>query len=157
MEEIRFALQYINMCREAQEELEYIRTFNATEIKPNKMTKMGEFSFKIGDYFHHSKMKDDEEQVLEKIASPNLQDKNDPYPYRVEECAWIPTADQLIDEVGEISFSIMNKEDLKKYYAGHYLSDPNISDEERVLSYFIEHRHKKAWDFEKQKWSDFET
>lgn len=147
-----FSHQYIKMCIEGREDIEFVRVFNSTEGGW-----LGNFAFKKGDYFNHPKLGENEVREVAQLGKSDLRAVDDPYPYRVEECIWIPTADQLIDEAGEMPFSIMNKEDLKKYYEGHYLSDPNISDEERVLSYFVENRHKKAWDFEKQKWIDIET
>jgi len=102
-------------------------------------------------------MGEDNVREVAQVGKSNLRAVNDPWPYRIEDCVWIPPADQLIDEASEMPFAIMNKEGLKNYYEGHYLSDSNLSDEERVLSYFIEQRHKKTWDFESQKWIDLEA
>jgi len=147
-----FAHQYFNMCKEAKDELELIRILNSTPREEGNISLMEQFVFKRGDYFHHPKIGEDKVKVVKQMDSRNLRAVDDPRPFRKNECIWIPTADQLIEEASHIPFSIMNKEDLKKYYEGHVLSDLNLSDEERVLSYFMEHHDKKVWDFDNQKW-----
>ena len=149
-----FAHQYIKMCKEAQDELEFIRIFNATPREEGKIALMEQFTFKIGDYFHHPKMGEDKAKKVQHVVRRNLQAVDDPWPYRTEECIWIPTADQLIEEARKIPFVIKNKENLKRYYEDHVLSD--LSDGERALYYYMVRHNKKAWDFENQKWVDLE-
>ncbi len=141
-----FSNQYINMCREAKDELEYVKVFNENREEFRK------FAFRRGDYFHHPELKADEVKKVAKVDERNIRAVDDPKPFRKEVCIWVPTADQLLEETGQIPYNLLMKEDLKKYYEDHFLSD--LSDEERVLSYFMEHRHKKTWDIESQKWTD---
>lgn len=139
-----FAHQYMNMCKEARDELEYVRVFKESEEELVK------FNFKPGDFFHHYEMGEDEVREVLRVEKINIRAVDDSRPYRKDKCIWIPTADQLIEETRQIPFSILSKEDLKKYYEGHNLY--YLSDEERVLAYFMEKRERKVWDFESQKW-----
>lgn len=138
------------MCIEGREDIEFVRVYNLTEGGW-----LGKFGFKKGDNFNHPKMGEDEAREVAQVGKSNLRAVDDPYPYKIDDCIWIPTADKFIEETGQMPYSLMNKEGLKIYYEDHVLSD--LSDEERVLSYFMEHRHKKAWDFENQKWIDFDS
>lgn len=141
-----FSHQYIKMCIEAREEIEFVRIFNATEAGW-----LGKFAFKKGDYFHHRKMGEDEVREVAQAGKGNLRAVNDPYPYIIEECIWIPTADQLAKEVQQMPWAL-HQDAAKEYYRlqNHILS--TLSDEEQVLSYWMEKKYGKMWDFDNQKW-----
>jgi hypothetical protein len=148
------------MCKEAKEDLEFIRIFNATPIheliEEGKISLMGQFGFKRGDYFHNPEMGEGEFKKVERVDSHNLRAINDPRPYRKEECFWIPWADQLAEEAQQLPFAL-HKEAVKEYYKfqNHVLS--TFPDEEQVLSYWMEKKYGKTWDFENQKWIKIDT
>lgn len=150
-----FAHQYFNMCKEAKEDLEYIRTFSTTPREPGKFSQMGKFTFKKDDYFHHPEMGEDEVRKMAQDDRRNLRAQDDPRPFSREDCIWIPTADQLIEEAKRMVFAIPNVDGLKKRYEDTIFD--GLSDEELALAYFMEHHDKKKWDFENQKWVKIST
>lgn len=123
------------MCKEAKDELESIR-ISKELLQGNELS---EFSFKRGDYFHHPEMESNEAQEVIRIDKRNLQG-SDAKPYEKEKCIWTPTPDQLVDELGDINF-FFSIDVAKNYYRNHTLS--GLSDEERVLTYYMEIREKK--------------
>jgi len=138
-----FNLQYINMRKEAKDEIEHIRIF----------TPGGElrcFHFKPGDYFHHPAMGGDGARELKMAGASILRAVDDPWPYDKDGCIWLPTAGQLIKETESVAYFLPDKSDMKSYFSETYFS--GLSDEERVLAYFMEHREGKLWDFENQRW-----
>ena len=141
-----FSHQYIKMCIEGREDIEFIRVFNST-----KGEWLGNFSFKKDDYFNHSKLGEEEVREVAKVRKNHLQAVDDAHPYRVEECVWIPTADQLAEEAQQIPWAL-HIEAAKDYYRlkNHILS--SLSDEEQVLAYWMEKKCGKIWDFDNQKW-----
>ncbi len=139
-----FSNQYIKMCIEAKDEIEYIRISREFQ-RGNEVPK---FSFKRGDYFHHPEMESDEAQEIIRVEGRNLQG-SDAKPCEREKCIWTPTPDQLVDELGDINF-FFSIEVARDYYAEHVLS--GLSDEERVLAYYMEIHEKKWWDIENQNW-----
>ena len=145
-----FAHQYINMCKEAKEDLEYIRIFNSTPREERRISLMQKFTFKRGDSFHHPEMGEDKTKKVAQDNQRNLRALDDPRPFRKEDCIWIPTVDQLMEEASRMVFSIPSVFVLKKLYEGSNFE--GLSDEERVLAYFMEHHEKKIWDFDNQKW-----
>ena len=151
-----FTPRYIKMCKEAKDELEFIRIFNAIQRKKGKTPLLGQFVFKRGDYFHNPEMGEGEFKKVERVANHNLRAINDPRPYRKEECFWIPWADQLAEEAKQMPFALY-KEAAKDYYKleNHVLS--TFPDEEQVLSYWMEKHDRKIWDFENQKWIKIDT
>lgn len=132
------------MCKEAKDELESIR-ISKELLQGNELS---EFSFKRGDYFHHPEMESNEAQEVIRIDKRNLQG-SDAKPYEKEKCIWTPTPDQLVDELGDINF-FFSIEVAQKYYVDHTFS--GLSDEERVLAYYMEKHEKKGWNFENQNW-----
>jgi len=141
-----FSYQYIKMCIEGREDIEYIRVFNSTEGGW-----LGNFTFKKGDFFNHPEMSEEEVREVAQAGKSNLQGFNDPYHYRLEECVWIPTADQLAEEAQKIPWAL-HEDVAKNYYRlkNHVLS--SLSDEEQVLSYWMEKKYGKIWDFDNHKW-----
>jgi hypothetical protein len=141
-----FSHQYIKMCIEGREDIEFIRVFNST-----KGEWLGNFAFKKGDYFNHPKLDEEEVREVTQVGKNDLRAVDDPYPYRKEECVWIPTADQLAEEAQQIPWAL-HIEAAKDYYRlqNHVLS--SFSDEEQVLAYWMEKKCGKIWDFENQKW-----
>lgn len=136
-----FSIQYIKMCIEAKDSLESIRI-----RKPSDSNELHKFSLKRGDYFHYPEMESDEAQEVIRVDRRSLQG-SDAKPYAMEECRWIPTSNQLVDELGDINF-FFSIEVAQKYYRNHAFP----SDEERVLAYYMEIYEKKGWDFENQNW-----
>lgn len=141
-----FSHQYIKMCIEGREDIEYVRVYNST-----KGGWLGKFTFEKGDYFNHSKIGEDEVREVAQVGKSNLRAVDDPWPYRKEDCIWIPTADQLAKEAQQMPYAL-HKEAAKDYYKlqNHVLS--TLSNEEQVLSYWMEKKCGKLWDFENQKW-----
>jgi hypothetical protein len=140
-----FAHQYIVMCKEAKDEIEYIRVFINT-----KNGILGRFHFQRDDFYHHPRMGENGTRRVQKVEKRILRAIDDPWPYEIQDCVWIPTAVQLIEEARKIPFSLTNLEQLKEYYRDYALY--GLSDEERALSYFMEKHEGKTWDFENQEW-----
>jgi len=132
------------MCIEGKDSLVSIR-IRRELLHGNDLPK---FSFKRGDYFHHPEMESYEAQEIIRVEGRNL-GASDSKPYNKDESFWIPTADQLVDELGNINF-FFSIEVARDYYAEHVLS--GLSDEERVLAYYMENHEKKGWNFENQNW-----
>lgn len=134
------------MCIEGREEIEFVRVFNSTEEE-----RLGKFTLKKGDYFYHPEIDEDDVREVAQVGKSSLRVVDDAYPYRVEECIWIPTADQLAEEAQQMPWAL-HKDAAKDYYRlqNHVLS--SRSDEEQVLSYWMEKKFGKMWDFENQKW-----
>jgi len=132
------------MCIEAKDEIEYIRISREFQ-RSNEVPK---FCFKRGDYFHHPEMESDEAQEIIRVEERNL-GASDSKPYIKDESYWIPTAGQLVDELGEINFNF-SIEAAQDYYKEHVLS--GLSDEERVLAYYMENHEKKWWNIKNQNW-----
>ena len=119
-----FSHQYIKMCIEGREEIEFVRVSNTTEGGW-----LGKFALKKGDYSHHSKMGEYEVRGVVHVEKSNIRAVDDPKPYKLEECVWIPPADQLAEEVQQIPWAL-HKDTAKDYYKlqNHILS--TLSDEE---------------------------
>lgn len=139
-----FTSYYIKMCIEGKDELESIR-IRKELLHGNELPK---FSLKRGDYFHHPEMESNEAQEAIRVDRKNLQG-SDAKPYEREKCIWTPTPEQLVDELGDINF-FFSIEVAKEYFKDHTFS--GLSDEERVLAYYMEIHEKKGWDFENQNW-----
>lgn len=150
-ERLLFSHQYIKMCIEGIEEIKFVRIFNS-----KKGEWLGKFTFKKGDYFNHPKLGENEAREVGQVGKSNLRAVNDPYPYRIKYSIWIPTAEQLADEAQQIPWDL-DIEAAKDYYKlqNHVLS--SLSDEEQVLSYWMEFKCGKIWDFDKQKWIQIES
>lgn len=134
------------MCVEGREEIEFIRFFNS-----NEKGGLRKFTFSKGDYFNHPKMGEDEVREVARVGKSNLCAVDDPCPYRIEDSILIPTADQLAEEAQQMPWAL-HKEAAKDYYKleNHILF--TLSDEEQVLSYWMEKHCRKIWDFDNQKW-----
>lgn len=141
-----FAAQFIKMCQEGTNEVEYIRT-GREMLRGNELPR---FAFQRGDFFHHPKMALDEALEVLRVDRRNLQGSN-AYPYDKEECIWIPTAAQLVQELRGINF-FFAIEVAKGHYEkmNHILA--GLSDEEMVLAYYMEFHDNKEWNFENESW-----
>ncbi|MCK5636769.1 MAG: hypothetical protein KAH91_05040 [Thermoplasmatales archaeon] len=147
MEDKRFPLQYINMCKDGQEDIQSIRIMNATEIKAKQINLMANFAFKQDDYFNHPKMGEEEVRKVAQVGKSNIRAVDDPWPYQKDECIWIPTADQLEKEVQELPWAL-HKDVAKMYYEDQNHELASLSEEEYTLVYYMEKKCGKTWDFE---------
>ena len=64
--------------------------------------------------------------------------------------------DQLEKEAQQIPWAL-HKDAAKDYYKLQYHVLSTLSDEEQVLSYWMEKKWGKIWDFENQKWIDLKS
>jgi len=141
-----FSHQYLKMCMEAKEDIEFMRTFIELDVEMQKP-----FLFKKGDYFLYPERSESEVHEVYRVEEITLRAVNNPYPYKINGSFWIPTVEQLIFE-NKRSIPLISLEHINKLYKqnNHVLS--NLSNEEQVLSYIMEIRFKKIWDFEKETW-----
>lgn len=141
-----FSHQYIKMCIEGKEDIEYIRIFNST-----KGGWLGKFEFRKGDFFNHPKIGEDRVCEVAQVEVNNLKVSDDPWPYKKEDSTWIPISTQLVEEAQQMPFALHIQASKDYYKLQHHVLS-TLSDEEQVLSYWMEHKFEKIWEFENQKW-----
>lgn len=134
-----FTALYIKKCikKQAQDELQYFRMY-PTEIDESGRTMLLPFAFKAGDYFNcPERMKEDEVKVVKEYSRPHVYTSDPRESYLIDECKWIPTADQLRKGLERIGYSI---------------GDTSNMNEEQILNTIMFERKEMRWSREKENW-----
>lgn len=134
-----FTALYIKKCikEQAQDVLLYFR-MSPTERDEKGYAEIKPFSFEEGDYFHcPERMKEDEVKVVKEYSRPNVYTSDPRELYLIDECKWIPTADQLRKGLERIGYSI---------------GDTSNMNEEQILNTIMFERKEMRWSREKENW-----
>jgi len=126
-----FNEKYIEKCVKARDEVEYLRIlkqFGPTPFIPSALEE--------GDFFYHEGM---EQFCVKKVR--RIEDvfvfSEDGKAYAKDDCAWIPTREQLIHGIETTVFSLGNTSDL---------------DAERILEIYMKKHNGKLWNEQKREW-----
>ena len=126
-----FKESYIEKCVKAREEIEYLRIlkqFGPMPIIPSALEE--------GDFFYHERMGQFCVKKIRRIENVFVFSEDD-QAYAKDDCAWIPTLDQLIQGIEDIHWAI---DDISK------------PDEEAVLEEYMRTHEKKTWNRVKRVW-----
>jgi len=126
-----FNEKYIDKCVKGRDEVEHLRIlkqFGPTPFIPSALEE--------GDFFYHEGMG---QYCVKKIR--RIEDvfvfSEDGKPYAKDDCAWIPTREQLIHGIETTVFSLGDTSDL---------------DAERILEMYMKKHDDKLWNERKREW-----
>ena len=136
-----FSVIYIKKCIKAQDELDFLRIFTMPEEGAG-ITMLPRFYYKPGDYFHHERTMDEAEFAqVERIERDYLYCEGCRKPYLQDECAWIPTANQLREGLINTHYS---------------LGDTSEMNEEQILDLYMREHERKRWSRQEDNWVSIE-
>ena len=130
-----FKESYIEKCVKARDEIEYLRIIKQFGPTPKIPSALEE-----GDFFYHEGMGQFCVKKIRRIENVFVFSE-DGQSYAKDDCAWIPTRDQLIQGLEDIHWDI---DDISK------------PDEEAVLEEYMRTHEKKTWNRDKRVWQKTE-
>jgi hypothetical protein len=130
-----FKESYIEKCVKGRREVEYLRIFKQFGPEPIIPS-----ALKAGDFFYYEWMG---ESCVNKVRSIDHASvfSEDGRTYPKDDCAWIPTRDQLIQGLEAIHWAI---------------GDTSQLDEQGILEEYMGTHEKKTWKRDKRVWQKTE-
>jgi hypothetical protein len=126
-----FNAKYIEKCVKARAEIEYLRIlrqFGPMRFIPSALEE--------GDFFYHEGMGQFCVKRIQRIEDVFVFSE-DGKAYAKDDCAWIPTREQLIHGIETTIFSLGDTSDL---------------DAERILEIYMKEHDDKLWNEQKREW-----
>lgn len=130
-----FKESYIEKCVKARQEVEYLRTFKQRSPELNIP-----FALKEGDFFYYEWMGENFVKKARSIDHDSVFSE-DGRAYPKYDCVWIPTRDQLLQEIESMPYA---------------LDDPSKLDEEEILQEYLKTHNSQAWNKDKKVWQKAE-